>query len=63
MKQSDDLGLFSALIAASAASGNVATVPDTQTTAGDGSASIALGFPQRPLLIVRLAVLHLVAQT
>lgn len=45
MKQSDDLGLFSALIAASAASGNVATVPDTQTTAGDGSASIALGFP------------------
>lgn len=45
MKQSDDLGIFSALIAASAASGNVATVPDTQATAGDGSASIALGFP------------------
>ena len=45
MKQSDDLGLFNALIAAAAASGNVATVPDTQTTAGDGSASIALGFP------------------
>ncbi|WP_063353482.1 hypothetical protein [Acetobacter oryzifermentans] len=45
MKQSDDLGLFNALIAASAASGNLATVPDTQPTAGDGSASIALGFP------------------
>ncbi len=45
MKQSDDLGLFNALIAAAAASGNVATVPDAQTTAGDGSASIALGFP------------------
>ncbi|MGX7346554.1 hypothetical protein ACWM9A_11760 [Acetobacter pasteurianus] len=45
MKQSDDLGFFSALIAASPASGNVATVPDTQATAGDGSASIALGFP------------------
>ncbi|ARW47872.1 hypothetical protein QQM41_11925 [Acetobacter sp. AC2005] len=45
MKQSDDLGLFNALIAAAAASGNVAIVPDTQATAGDGSASIALGFP------------------
>ncbi|GAB32098.1 hypothetical protein BJI49_06610 [Acetobacter pasteurianus] len=45
MKQSDDLGLFNALIAAAAASGNVSTVPDTQATAGDGSASIALGFP------------------
>lgn len=45
MKQSDDLGLFNALIAAAAASGNVAIIPDTQATAGDGSASIALGFP------------------
>lgn len=45
MKSTDDIGLFTALIAASAASGNVATVPATQSTAGDGTASIALGFP------------------
>ncbi|OUI89842.1 hypothetical protein HK17_15390, partial [Acetobacter indonesiensis] len=45
MKSTDDIGLFTALIAESAASGNVATVPATQSTAGDGTASIALGFP------------------
>lgn len=45
MKSTDDIGLFTALIAASAASDHVATVPATQSTAGDGTASIALGFP------------------
>ncbi|ATJ91520.1 MULTISPECIES: hypothetical protein [Acetobacter] len=45
MKSSDNLGLFGTLIGAAAASGNIATVPDTQATSGDGTASIALGFP------------------
>lgn len=45
MKQSDDLGRFGVLIASSASSSDIATVPATQTTAGDGTASIALGFP------------------
>ncbi|MBO1325324.1 hypothetical protein K2X14_11705 [Acetobacter sp. TBRC 12305] len=45
MKQSDDLGKFDALIGASASSSDIATVPATQATAGDGTASIALGFP------------------
>ncbi|WP_061470896.1 gp53-like domain-containing protein [Acetobacter senegalensis] len=45
MKSTDNLGLFGTLIGADAASGNISTVPDTQATAGDGTASIALGFP------------------
>lgn len=45
MKSTDNLGLFGTLIGAAAASGNIATVPDTQATSGDGTASIALGFP------------------
>lgn len=45
MKSTDNIGLFTALIGSSAASGNIATVPDTQGNPGDGTASIALGFP------------------
>lgn len=45
MKSTDDRGVFNALIGQSAASGNIVTVPDTQATAGNGVASIALGFP------------------
>lgn len=45
MKSNDNIGLFTALIGSSAASGNIATVPDTQGVPGDGTASIALGFP------------------
>lgn len=45
MKTTDDRKLFDTLIGASAASGNIATIPQTQATAGDGTASVALGFP------------------
>ena len=45
MKNTDDRKLFGTPIGASAASGNIATIPQTQTTAGDGTASVALGFP------------------
>lgn len=45
MKSTDDRGLFATLIASAAASGNVNTIPSTQTTSGDGTASLALGFP------------------
>lgn len=45
MKSTDDRKLFGSLIGASAASGDIATIPQTQATAGDGTASVALGFP------------------
>lgn len=45
MKSTDDRGLFATLIASAASSGNVSAIPSTQTTAGNGEASIALGFP------------------
>lgn len=45
MKTTDDRKLFDTPIGASAASGNIATIPQTQVKAGDGTASIALGFP------------------
>ncbi|MBO1326039.1 hypothetical protein K2X14_10265 [Acetobacter sp. TBRC 12305] len=45
MKQSDDLGKFETPVGAQASAGDIAAVPATQATPGDGSASIALGFP------------------
>lgn len=45
MKSTDDRKLFGAPIAAAAVAGNIATIPQTQATAGDGTASVALGFP------------------
>lgn len=45
MKSTDNRRLFGTLIGASAAAGNIATIPATQGTAGDGTASIALAFP------------------
>ncbi|WP_338331987.1 hypothetical protein [Acetobacter sp. LMG 32666] len=45
MKNTDDRKLFGTPIGAGAAAGNIATIPPTQTTAGDGTASVALGFP------------------
>lgn len=45
MKSTDNRRLFDTLIGASAATGNIATIPATQGTAGDGTASIALAFP------------------
>ncbi|WP_254604708.1 autotransporter outer membrane beta-barrel domain-containing protein [Acetobacter syzygii] len=45
MKSTDDRKLFGTLIGADAATGNIATIPATQATSGDGTASIALGFP------------------
>jgi hypothetical protein len=45
MKSTDNRKLFDTLIGASAATGNIATIPATQGTAGDGTASIALAFP------------------
>ncbi|CEF54651.1 hypothetical protein [Acetobacter ghanensis] len=45
MKSTDDRKLFGTPIGASAAAGNIATIPQTQGTAGDGTASVALGFP------------------
>ncbi|WP_086613415.1 hypothetical protein [Acetobacter indonesiensis] len=45
MKQSDFPKRFSQPIAASASSGNLASIPATQAAAGDGTASVALGFP------------------
>ncbi|WP_244983711.1 hypothetical protein [Acetobacter okinawensis] len=45
MKSTDDRKLFGTPIGASAASGNIAAIPQIQATAGDGTASVALGFP------------------
>ncbi|MCX2567319.1 hypothetical protein OQ496_12740 [Acetobacter suratthaniensis] len=45
MKSTDNRRLFGTLIGASAATGNIVTIPATQGTAGDGTASIALAFP------------------
>lgn len=45
MKQADISGRFTTPIAASATAANCADIPTAQTTAGDGSASMALGFP------------------
>ena len=45
MKSTDDRKLFGQPIGAAAASANIATIPQTQAKAGDGTASVALGFP------------------
>ncbi|PAL24763.1 hypothetical protein [Acetobacter syzygii] len=45
MKSTDDRKLFGTPIGAAAAAGNIATIPPVQATAGDGKASVALGFP------------------
>lgn len=45
MKNTDPRALFGTAIGASAAAGNIATIPSTQARAGDGTASVALGFP------------------
>ncbi|MFT8891793.1 MAG: hypothetical protein ABF888_08120 [Acetobacter papayae] len=45
MKSTDNRKLFDTPIGASAATGNIATIPATQGTAGDGTASLALAFP------------------
>lgn len=45
MKSTDDRKLFGSPIGASAASSDIATIPQTQSAAGDGTASVALGFP------------------
>ncbi|MFH7813111.1 hypothetical protein ACH0C8_14345, partial [Acetobacter lovaniensis] len=45
MKSTDDRKLFGSPIGASAATGNIAVIPQTQATVGDGTASVALGFP------------------
>ncbi|MCG4273627.1 phage tail protein [Acetobacter senegalensis] len=45
MKQSDFPERFAKPIADSASAGNLATIPATQATAGDGTASVSLGFP------------------
>ncbi|MFT8507579.1 hypothetical protein [Acetobacter sp.] len=45
MKSTDDRKLFGSPIGASVATGNIAVIPQTQATAGDGTASVALGFP------------------
>ena len=50
MKQSDDLGLFTKFITQDAALSEVATVPESQGTAGDGTASISAGFPPETFL-------------
>ncbi|MFT8419392.1 MAG: hypothetical protein ABF636_11280 [Acetobacter sp.] len=45
MKSTDNRTLFGTPIGASAAAGNIAAIPQTQVSAGDGTASVALGFP------------------
>ncbi|AXH72278.1 MAG: putative tail fiber protein [Caudoviricetes sp.] len=45
MKSTDDHSIFTTLIGSSASSGDIATIPATQATAGDGTASLALAFP------------------
>lgn len=45
MQQSDENSLIPIPIASQAASGNVATIPTAQATAGDGRVSIDLGYP------------------
>ncbi|MFT8815491.1 hypothetical protein [Acetobacter fabarum] len=45
MKSTDDRKLFGTPIGAAAVAGNIAVIPQTQATAGDGTASVALGFP------------------
>lgn len=45
MKSTDDHGIFTTLIGSSASSGDITTIPVTQATAGDGTASLALAFP------------------
>lgn len=45
MKSTDNVGTILVPVASSAASGNTATIPMTQATPGDGTASIELGFP------------------
>lgn len=45
MKSTDSLNKFGTLIGASASSTDITTIPATQATAGDGTASIALAFP------------------
>ncbi|MFT8720681.1 hypothetical protein [Acetobacter sp.] len=50
MKQSDDGALFGVLIGAGAAPSYIRSIPANQDTAGDGSASIGLGFPPETFL-------------
>ena len=45
MQQTDDNALIPVPIASQAESGNVATIPTAQATAGDGRVSIDLGYP------------------
>jgi hypothetical protein len=45
MKSTDDRKLFGTPIGAAAVAGNIAVIPQTQATVGDGTASVALGFP------------------
>ncbi|MDE7547898.1 hypothetical protein PY793_07845 [Acetobacter fabarum] len=45
MKSTDDRRLFGTPIGAAAAAGNIAVIPQIQAVAGDGTASVALGFP------------------
>ncbi|MCP1229089.1 hypothetical protein [Acetobacter fabarum] len=45
MKSTDDRKLFGTPIGGAAVAGNIAVIPQTQATAGDGTASVALGFP------------------
>lgn len=45
MKSTDDRKLFGTPIGSAAAAGNIAAIPQTQASAGDGTASVALGFP------------------
>lgn len=45
MKSTDDHSIFTTLIGSSASSKDIATIPETQATAGDGTASLALAFP------------------
>ncbi|MFT9384474.1 MAG: hypothetical protein ABF553_07660 [Acetobacter orientalis] len=45
MKQSDNLGIFTKIIAQNASAAEMSAVPEEQATAGDGTASISTGFP------------------
>lgn len=45
MKSTDDRKMFGTPIGAQAVAGNIVSIPQTQAKAGDGTASVALGFP------------------
>lgn len=50
MKQSDNLGIFTKIIAQNASAAEMSAVPEEQATAGDGTASISTGFPPETFL-------------